>query len=601
MNKRKSTLNVLFVYPPFVGPTIPPISHSRLKPSIPASWDVEFLDENILFVYHVISIILGKGFESWPKISSEKYNKRSGDNYILAIYSKERSYKNHQKMENGSTAGRFDDNPVNNSLIPLKDDILKSIAILKSKLFFDIKHYVAANSVLEYLFAKFSQIYYPSEIGYANIKLMYSPYYSEEVKRSLEDENKNPFIDFFSSRINEYGYRDIIAISVIYSSQIIAAITLAKLYYERYPDSLIILGGPALFHIIKNLESKFNFIDLIVPLDGEYFLKNCVNQIKQIFNRRYEKGKIKNLINLDDCSGFYNLDGPIPDYSFVSFDKYLLAVPVVSLDITRGCYYRKCVFCAYGFDIAPYRVMPVESVLRTIKDLKERFNINNFLFSVDVIDPNYLSILSEKIINSGIKINYYLDARMERRFADKDFGNKLAKSGCRVISFGMESACKRTLLRMKKGIEPRYFEDTLSNLYDRGIHINLNIIHGFPGESSEEIQKTLEFLFRNKRYITTVGVSEFTLLRGSLMEKNYRDFGINSIMPEGDLHIWYNTDYKYPIDYPNFEYFLKQLITIFPIYGRLTGSTSDYLLYASNFSPSEMKLLLEKAIRLKIY
>ncbi len=555
MKSEKSKFTSLFIYPPSADPTVPPISHSRLRPWIKALWNSEFLDENLAFVYYVVS-----SFFASPS-----------NNYSDSLYTKS-----------------------------IKEDLLKSLAIFKSNLFLDIKHYVAAYSILDRIFRLFSKIYYPSQIGYADIKLMYSPSQSEEIKNAISDRGKNPFIDFFSSKIDDYGFRDILAISVIYSSQIIAALTLAKLYKERYPDSFILLGGPALFNINRDLRDKFEFIDHIASLDGEYFFKNCSDLIKKMVKNRVYGGISRSKVDLANCNGFYEMKGPLPDYDTITLNRYLLPFPVVSLDITRGCYYRKCVFCAYGFNTAPYRVMPIKDVIRLIRNLKEKFNVNYFVFSVDVVDTRYLELLSESIIESGIKINYYIDARIEKKFNDNVFVDNLAKSGCRVVSFGMESACKNTLLKMGKGIEPDYFKDVFKNLHNHDIHINVNVIHGFPGESADEIQKTLEFLLKNERLITTVGVSRFTLLRGSIMEKNYQNYGIDYISPVGDLNIWYKYKYEYPEGYPDYNLFLKRILKVFPLYGRLTGSTSDYLIYASKYSPQDIKELLRKAVELKL-
>ena len=83
------------------------------------------------------------------------------------------------------------------------------------------------------------------------------------------------------------------------------------------------------------------------------------------------------------------------------------------------------------------------------------------------------------------------------------------------------------------------------------------------------------------------------------MEKNYQNYGIDSISPVGDLNIWYEYQYEYPEDYPDYNLFLKRILKAFPIYGRLTGSTSDYLIYASKYSPQDIKELLRKAVELK--
>jgi len=191
MKSKKTRITSLFIYPPSADPTVPPIAHSRLRTWIKALWDSKFLDENLAFVYHVVSSF----FDS------------TSNNYTDSSYTKS-----------------------------IEEDLLKSLAILKSNLFLDIKHYVAAYSILDRIFRLFSKIYYPSQIGYADVKLMYSPSHSEEIKSAISDRHKNPFIDFFSSKIDDYGFRDILAISVIYSSQIVATLFTGKHYGKKLSE-----------------------------------------------------------------------------------------------------------------------------------------------------------------------------------------------------------------------------------------------------------------------------------------------------------------------------------------------------------------------------
>lgn len=589
----------LFVYPPSVDPTLPPISLARIKPFAERYYPAEFLDENLEFLYHVISTVISKISKS--KTSQESANLKEAG----AILERDRGEKHtfdtggpgleKPHKENRDETGRNYANAGNgkdglsddfngseyNSFV---DEILKAIAILKSpELFYNIKHYVAAYSVIRRLFEQFSSFYIDTEFGYSGAKLWYSPYFSQDIKMALADELRNPYIDFFKSRIRNYIGYDIIGISVIYTSQLIPALTLSSMMKGAFPDKTVILGGPAAYKVMKTLLDSFDFLDLIVPFDGEYFLEKCGSNLKRLD---------------ESCFGFHFFKTDLPDYSFSHLDRYLIPQSVLNLDITRGCYYKKCVFCAYGFDVAPYRVMDIKRTVDYISFLKESYNTEHLLFSVDVLDMNSLRKFAEEVVKRGVNISYYSDVRFEKKLLDRGFVRLLYESGLRVLSFGMESACGNTLKIMEKGINPDDFSAILKNVSGEGIHVNINLIHGFPGDSSRGLNKTLNFIENNRDYITTVGASQFTLLRKSKMERNYREYGIRGIKPHGDLYQYYRVNYNLPVDYMSFDRFLKRVLKRFPIFGRLTGSTSDYLLYASRYSPQEMKEVLRKAVEL---
>ncbi|RKX98292.1 MAG: hypothetical protein DRP54_08335, partial [Spirochaetes bacterium] len=131
--------------------------------------------------------------------------------------------------------------------------------------------------------------------------------------------------------------------------------------------------------------------------------------------------------------------------------------------------------------------------------------------------------------------------------------------------------------------------------------------------------RTLEFLEKHRKYIMTAGVSQFALLSGSLIERDYRKYGISEIRKPGPFSLYYDFEYKNSngrlegffsetnseinkdgSNYLSYEDFKRILHDFFPPAGRLTGSTSDYLLYASRYSPVEMKNILEQA-RVLVY
>lgn len=604
----------LLVYPPSADPTIPPISQARIA-SVISDYkiDFEFTDDNLRFVNWVLLRAGNKRLKKFFEDQIENYKKL----YKKNLSSSEAT----EQIKKIHSAYMFSQR--------LKENIVEAKSILKSpEKFFNITEYIRAyRNILKTLHC-FSALYGKTEIGYTSAKLIYRPEDPENIKLAIRDKENNPYFDFLSCRAKLYLEYSAVFISVIYTSQLIPSLTLAYLLKDENPKIKIILGGPCASVLSWGLREYFGgIVDAIGKGDGDYLFKKWDEKLSDEESHGVEKSgnSDKADFNLNEfidfintTSGFFDLNTR-PEYSIFRVTEYPLPFDVFPLDITRGCYWKKCVFCAYGFPGAPYRRMPVSEVISLMVEQEVKRGIKYYFFSVDTVDPAYMRELAENIVKNGIDVRYYVDLRMEKNFADPVFADLLYKSGCRVVSFGMESCYKSTLERMGKGTEPEYFSDILRCLSEAGIHINIHLIHGFPGDTEDGIRRTLEFLEKHRKYIMTAGVSQFALLSGSLIERDYRKYGIREIRKPGPFSLYYDFEYKNSngrlegffsetnseinkdrSNYLSYEDFKRILHDFFPPAGRLTGSTSDYLLYASRYSPAEMKNILEQA-RVLVY
>ena len=67
---------------------------------------------------------------------------------------------------------------------------------------------------------------------------------------------------------------------------------------------------------------------------------------------------------------------------------------------------------------------------------------------------------------------------------------------CRHLHFSLQSGCRETLRRMRRPYTPEDFRQ-LANLVRRevpGLAVTTDVIVGFPGESDEEFEESLDFV-----------------------------------------------------------------------------------------------------------
>ena len=567
-------LSFVFIYPPSADPTTAPLTLARIKGAVEhclhGKMRAVFLDENRRFVKYVIDVVLSGELERWGKDALEAPLPREFKAHLLDVLK---------------------------TIDELPKNLLKALAILKvPDLFLNINKYVFAYQAIAKTFELYSLPYYPALIGYATARLAFDIRRSDEIANALSSAMFNPYLNYFQERVEQIGQADVFGISVVYSSQLFPALTLAKLIKKTNREALVLFGGPCASSLRTVLEGKFgDFVDMVVPGDAESLLGHLASVRGSFREKRKLVEGIISFKRAPKNTWFASPTSPV-DYSWASIDEYFLPEPVFCLDITRGCYYGKCAFCAYGSKERKYSKMRASEILGKIKELKKRFGVSRFFFTVDVVDPSLLEDLSEQLISTKIDITYCLDARLEEKFADPAFANKLFEGGCRAISFGMESACQQTLDIMNKATNSMIFSSILQNLYEHQIHVQVHLIHGFPGESINGIAQTIRFLQENEEKITTAGTSSFALLKGSMVEQDPAKYGIASISSPGDMALDYEYHVKLDKQYPSYESFKTMVFELFPAVGRLTGSTTDYLIYASRYTPRQMKHMLRSAV-----
>jgi radical SAM superfamily enzyme YgiQ (UPF0313 family) len=193
----------------------------------------------------------------------------------------------------------------------------------------------------------------------------------------------------------------------------------------------------------------------------------------------------------------------LPDFSELPLDKYFSPFLVLPYLTSYGCHWAKCSFCCHHYPYSRYREKPEKLVVEQLAKLSERYNTNYFSFTDEQITPERLEILAEQFLDADIDIKWFTFARMEKALKQQEFCDVLYKAGCRTLMLGFESAVPRILDLMRKGTHVSDFPEILSSCKKANISIRLDTMVGFPTETKEESEFTLEFLVKNRKLIDT--------------------------------------------------------------------------------------------------
>lgn len=306
------------------------------------------------------------------------------------------------------------------------------------------------------------------------------------------------FANLYCEIINDISrYKNVIIYidkyEVLFSSLIIA-----KSLKIRNQDTKIICIGPYLSNIVFTIEEK-NFLDTIY----DYIIveKNYSEIFKEIF--RLDTNNLDQ-IGKRGCKNYINeLENTLINIDEIEEVKYIKEnFPIVT---SYNCYFGKCKFCyeskIYNKKIS---VKKIEILLLEIEYLYNKFGIRNFSFKDNFIHENYLLEFVKKLLDKNIGINWSASTRVGEKLCSQENVELLNKAGCNKIFIGVESYSDKMLNLFNKQIKKNNIIKILTNLKKYNIKTHISILFGFPQETNEDRNITLEFLKQNLHLIDVV-------------------------------------------------------------------------------------------------
>ena len=296
----------------------------------------------------------------------------------------------------------------------------------------------------------------------------------------------------------------------VWDSNVSLSLKIAQEIKQLEPNIKVIFGGPECFpkwsgdSLIKN-----DCVDVVVYGEAEETLTEVIDYLQLTGRIGLHSGTlVKKNGSIVDCGirePVHDLDTlPFPDFDGFPLEKYMTKeMPIL---FNRGCS-RKCAYCSLPGTTPRYRCRSAHSIYGELKYQINKYpHIDLFPCHSPALNSNLkeLSRLCDFIIHGGLKIHWSGFAVIDKHM-DADLLKKMKAAGCSCLNFGIESGSQRIIDKMRKGFR---VEDAVSNIRDAhslGLDIVVNFIVGFPGEDEEDFKRTLDFISRNKEYISSVG------------------------------------------------------------------------------------------------
>ncbi len=278
----------------------------------------------------------------------------------------------------------------------------------------------------------------------------------------------------------------------------------------------ILAGGPdAATRPDRYLREGF---DAVVPSEGELTLVDVATRIRDgvplpgcpgtvaLAGHRVVRGPARPFLrDLDDL--------PLPAWDLIDMEAYLSAWQArtgerrAAILTSRGCPFD-CSWCSKPTFGRTYRQQSVDRVLRELRALHERYGVDYVRFCDDVfgVDRHWLEALLDAMISNGPHLKFECLARVD--LLKTDLLDRMKRAGLQRVYLGVESGSQKMLDAMNRGTRLAQIERVAASLREHDVRQFWFLMLGYPGETLEDIDATLEMFrrFSPEEYSVSIAV-----------------------------------------------------------------------------------------------
>jgi len=265
----------------------------------------------------------------------------------------------------------------------------------------------------------------------------------------------------------------------------------------------IVVGG---WHctLFPNQMVDCEYIDYVVIGGGEEYIveiADALRENKTMPSKIFQKRCVNlNKLPIPDYELDANIENHITTFLTDKLGEYV-SHPIrwLPYETSRGCP-SQCTFCCNVVTgNTRYRKKSAKKVVSEIEYIVKKYNITHLKILDDNFFPDIERVreVCKGIIKKDLhftwdgecRADYFKDGMLDDETLD------LAKrSGLVQLTIGIESGSFTTLMIMKKGITPNQGEFAIKKCNDYGIIARCSFIIEIPGETIEDIKKTISFV-----------------------------------------------------------------------------------------------------------
>lgn len=301
---------------------------------------------------------------------------------------------------------------------------------------------------------------------------------------------------------------DFCGISAIFSPSYSYLGLVSQIVREVFPNALVATGGGVPGNLSEEVFADAPCIDVISYGEGELALLGLILSENEqgyiekspslITREKQQKGfrpSFEFIENLDEI--------PSLDFSLIEFEKYsshvhsqdgrkAMAMPLM---FSRGCPFQCCFCASHSVHGRKVRYNSLKRIKSDVRLSVEKYHVN----TITVWDDNFFVDKQQALE----LLDFFMELDLKMEFVngfpvyrmDDDMAKRLKKSGIEVVTLAIESGSSRVLKEiihkpLKLEMVPKAIE--ILNKYD--IYVKGLFVIGFPGETMDDIQTTVDFI-----------------------------------------------------------------------------------------------------------
>jgi radical SAM superfamily enzyme YgiQ (UPF0313 family) len=177
---------------------------------------------------------------------------------------------------------------------------------------------------------------------------------------------------------------------------------------------------------------------------------------------------------------------------------------------SRGCPYP-CRFCVVPeTNDQKWRARSARNVVDEMETFSQRFGVREF--HIEDLNPTIsdrrVREICQEILRRNLKVLWKIAAGTKvESIRDEETIALMAEAGCRYISISPETGSGELLKSMRKPFDLEHAVRMIRKMNEVGIRAQACFVLGFPGETSEDLQRTWDLV----RDLTRVGLDEIAL------------------------------------------------------------------------------------------
>lgn len=188
---------------------------------------------------------------------------------------------------------------------------------------------------------------------------------------------------------------------------------------------------------------------------------------------------------------------------------------------TRGCPYH-CNWCAKPIWGQRYNSRTPENVVAELKWLKETYRPDHIWFADDImgLKPRWWQQFADLVEAEEARVPFKCLSRADLILRSETDVLALKRAGCQIVWMGAESGSQAILNAMEKGTQVEQIYESTRRLHEAGVAVGFFLQFGYPGETRDDISRTLQMV-RDCRP-DDVGMSVSYPLPGTKFYENVR-------------------------------------------------------------------------------